>query len=638
MPGRFRLLGLVAVASAALALLVWAPGEPVAQPPAALLSPQRRLGSTATSPAPASAGGCSCPGSNGQRPDVALNIMATIQDYPIKNAEAGIDAVYRTRTFCEFSPGDFTPRCEGLGIHGPTLNVKPGQLVEVKLYNGFDVKQARALGPHPPTLEAWFPLANNQTGRYAGLQGCGFVFTGKSPKTPAEFIRDTTNMPGHHDVQYEGTNLHFHGMEIMPHLFAPLATSNPEAEMIRIPPGECLCYSIKIPENHPAGGTYWYHPHMHSSTAIQAWSGMAGLIRVAGDLDEVLAANGVEQDSPFIIWDPHFRELPDSGTEGVAARGFPAKGAGAAVRQLLGPRQPLGVDFFLRDQTDQANIWYLVNAQYQPTFRLRPGETIRLRLLCGTTENLAGFEIINDLGYPVPFWVVGSDGITYHRPVRRTRLVLAGGQREELLVQLPEPGRYHVVSRGLTKVQFFCTGPPDAVLATLDVAGEAWPKPLDPEQLRIQAPKVPIQPEEIVASRTVTMSMKADRSRVPFPQFMQNGKPYNETSVEFRIRAGTAEEWIVMNPDRTMHPFHVHVGNFQVKEMHSSYMPDDEAMKIITYVDPALDNWRDSVQVPSQGFVKIWIRWPADLKGKTVAHCHFLAHEDTGMMMNILLE
>ena len=32
-------------------------------------------------------------------------------------------------------------------------------------------------------------------------------------------------------------------------------------------------------------------------------------------------------------------------------------------------------------------------------------------------------------------------------------------------MQLAKPGRYTVVSRGLTKTQFFCTGPPDAVPA-----------------------------------------------------------------------------------------------------------------------------------------------------------------------------
>ena len=53
----------------------------------------------------------------------------------------------------------------------------------------------------------------------------------------------------------------------------------------------------------------------------------------------------------------------------------------------------------------------------------------------------------------------------YARAEEITRLVMGGGQRTEVLVQLPKPGAYRVVSRGLTKTQFFCTGPSDAVPA-----------------------------------------------------------------------------------------------------------------------------------------------------------------------------
>ena len=43
---------------------------------------------------------------------------------------------------------------------------------------------------------------------------------------------------------------------------------------------------VKIPENH-APGTFWYHPHLHGSTAIQVASGMAGALIIEGGLDEV---------------------------------------------------------------------------------------------------------------------------------------------------------------------------------------------------------------------------------------------------------------------------------------------------------------------------------------------------------------
>lgn len=573
--------------------------------------------------------GCGCATIGLSDKDVVLHITASIRDYPIKNTDHG-DVMYRTRTWCDGSPN--ASQCERSGIFGPTLVVRPGDRLRIVVRNDFDEEQARALGPNPPKLEDWYKLANNVTGRYAGLQNCGFSFVGKYPETPEDFIRDAINMPGHRASHFESTNIHLHGMEVPPHLFSPLGTSEPTAQMIHTRPGECQCYDFDISKDHPAGGTYWYHPHLHSSAAIQSWSGMAGLIKVLGDLDDALPKFGVEQDLSFAIWDPHFRTLDSSKDKEEAS-----SNKSTTRRMLLGPRESLGTDYFLHAQTDQSLIWYLVNGEYQPTFRLRPGETARLRILCATTENLAGFEIVDSDNNTVPFWRIGSDGIVFRKPVNHSRLVLSGGMREEILVRMEREGKYRIQSRGLNKVQFFCTGPDDQTLAYFEVSGERWPKPFDVTTLPLRPTKAPISPEEIVATRYVVLAMKGDRSRVPFPQFLQNGKPYNESDIEFNVKIGTAEEWIILNPDRTMHPFHIHQSPFQVKEIRSAYMQGSPAMQEVTWLDPTLDNWRDTITVPAQGSVKLWIRW-LNLPGKSVAHCHFLAHEDTGMLMNILME
>ena len=56
--------------------------------------------------------------------------------------------------------------------------------------------------------------------------------------------------------------------------------------MITIPTGQYLDYAFQLPKDHPPG-LYWYHPHHHGSTAVQAVSGMAGGVIVTGDIDEV---------------------------------------------------------------------------------------------------------------------------------------------------------------------------------------------------------------------------------------------------------------------------------------------------------------------------------------------------------------
>ena len=90
------------------------------------------------------------------------------------------------------------------------------------------------------------------------------------------------NVP--HDLNT--TNLHLHGLDIIPHLFLPVGTSDPHSDMIEIHPGKTFTYLFEIPEDQPSG-FYWYHPHKHGSTAVQAVSGMAGALIVKGPIDEV---------------------------------------------------------------------------------------------------------------------------------------------------------------------------------------------------------------------------------------------------------------------------------------------------------------------------------------------------------------
>src|ERR1700722_2045322 len=51
---------------------------------------------------------------------------------------------------------------------------------------------------------------------------------------------DSTGWSGDHNVPHHlgSTNLHLHGMDVIPHLFEPIGTSDPRAPMIEIMPGE----------------------------------------------------------------------------------------------------------------------------------------------------------------------------------------------------------------------------------------------------------------------------------------------------------------------------------------------------------------------------------------------------------------
>jgi suppressor of ftsI len=99
---------------------------------------------------------------------------------------------------------------------------------------------------------------------------------------------DSSAWTGDHNVPHglDGTNLHVHGLDVVPHIFEPVGTSDPLAPQIVIGPGETKEYVFELPADHPPGFNF-YHPHKHGSTSAQVGSGLAGPIIVRGAIDEV---------------------------------------------------------------------------------------------------------------------------------------------------------------------------------------------------------------------------------------------------------------------------------------------------------------------------------------------------------------
>lgn len=100
---------------------------------------------------------------------------------------------------------------------------------------------------------------------------------------------------------YNSINLHTHGLHVSP-------KGRSDNVFVRIDPGQRFRYEYDIPRQHPAG-TFWYHAHLHGSTALQVSSGAAGVLIVRGhrrvqdkafnqgvaDIDTILKAAGSGQ-------------------------------------------------------------------------------------------------------------------------------------------------------------------------------------------------------------------------------------------------------------------------------------------------------------------------------------------------------
>jgi L-ascorbate oxidase len=57
------------------------------------------------------------------------------------------------------------------------------------------------------------------------------------------------------------TNLHTHGLHESP-------TAPADTVLVSVDPGESRTYEYTVVPDH-MGGTFWYHPHFHGSSALQ---------------------------------------------------------------------------------------------------------------------------------------------------------------------------------------------------------------------------------------------------------------------------------------------------------------------------------------------------------------------------------
>ena len=253
--------------------------------------------------------------------------------------------------------------------------------------------------------------------------------------------------------------------------------------------------------------------------------------------------------------------------------------------------------------------------------------------------------------------MIASDGIAFGDVVKKNMMVTGGGERHDLLLCFEEPGEYLIKSDHLSTIQFFGTGPRDQILAKIVVTEEDSGQPMSSIEKMRFTPGIPaegppgtadIQPSEITHRRHFVFDMDGDTCRLPYPQFRINDTVYQTDTVDFEIEQGTVEEWVLVNPSGGTHPFHVHVNAFQVKESYSAQVPDPklvgadapivqsriDALKTIDHPN----QWRDTMIIPPKGYLRVWSRMYSKRVGKTVLHCHFLAHEETAMIQNFLIK
>uniref|UniRef100_A0A7S2S7Z0 Plastocyanin-like domain-containing protein n=1 Tax=Mucochytrium quahogii TaxID=96639 RepID=A0A7S2S7Z0_9STRA len=561
--------------------------------------------------------------------DVHYTIDVGLQGYDLEGNFSEVIGTEKLKYFVRSFQGGYNRNGEycmnnyngSTGPLGPCLTVNPGQTISIRLVNKIPRDGMHILGDKMMDMKSWAKHIHETTGANVSAQDVKV------------FRNNDENLIGANgEVNYDATNLHFHGLEVQPHLFHPIGTSKPSAPFVTVKPNDCYCYTLNLSKGQSCG-TFMYHIHRHQVEFQQGWAGMLGMIQVGSSkhksctAEQELAKHKIDDDSTFVLWEPSISTINQTKTKTNAK-----------------------VANFTSNFKGVVKTPTLVNNAFRPVYNnYTERQVLRFRFVSGKVVHLAAVDIIDVASnVSIPLWTIAKDGIPFFRPVYMSHLLLSSGERYDILVQFPHAGLYKMVQRGIS-TDFGFHHAPDALLATLQVShsstGRRPMEPIDSWRFgRTPPAQKHITSKEVKTRRTIRFDYMGT---APYaPAFTINNNTYNFKKVDTRVghvrtQNYDVEEWVLIT-GKDPHPFHIHVNPFEI--ISTRFSKENILSQESTQTLLALNNtWADTVLVPPYSEVVIRSRFNAGFShrafvGKTVYHCHWLAHSDLGMMSSLILQ
>ena len=435
--------------------------------------------------------------------------------------------------------------------------------------------------------------------------------------------------PDAEDVERPRVSLHLHGG------YTEEQSDGYPEDTFR--PGEDHVY--RYAEDQQAG-TIWYHDHALGLTRLNVYAGLAGFHLLRDDeAEDGLPAGPFE--IPIAIQDKRF--LVDGDRNELF---YPA------------PWEP---EFF----GDVA----VINGAAWPTTVVARG-WYRLRLLNGSSSRIYHLSFAPRR----PFLLIGTDTGLIGRPVGLDRLILAPGERADVLVDF---GRY---APG-TRVRLVNLPLPGYVVSPEDVAIDELMEFAVGSSVGLRGSFAnrrvrtfgTLDPRDVVRRRTVLLTEIMDPDTDEPVMALLNARPWMTDDIE-RPTVNTLEEWEIVNLTADTHPIHLHLVQFQGRErqtidaerylidvfgtpvLHPQHVgtgerPYPPAADYLTGRPVALDpwerGWKDTIQAHPGMVTRILVpfgptasagvpfghRLATPFTGRYVWHCHILDHEDNEMML-----
>lgn len=431
------------------------------------------------------------------------------------------------------------------------------------------------------------------------------------------------------------SNLHTHGLHVSP-------AGNSDNVFAAIQPGAEFQNEIYVPTSH-AAGTFWYHAHVHGSTAIQVSSGMAGALIVEGGVDTVPSVAAAKED--VLV----FQQIPYT------------KSQSADVFELE------SYDTFGPGDWDPGTVengWRtLISGQYCPLFSAAPGQVMRWRMIdAGLREDVdvsvlryedavrfateRSSEELKDVSNlskalskakeeidtaSIPLYEIAADGLAYGRIWARPSIPMSPGYRSDILLQLQDAGLYVVIDREATAAEsLHATHNAPKLLGIIVVSGDRVEMNLPTnEEMQPYLPHKSITDAEINKSSPQAATFNIDVAADP-TKYQINSQEFDSSRPARRLVLGEATEW-ALTSDFVNHPFHIHVNPFEIISMIDAN--GDEQLPVDTN-GKIMPIWKDTILVQEGHLIRVRMRHE-DYIGKFVLHCHILDHEDRGMMESV---
>lgn len=408
--------------------------------------------------------------------------------------------------------------------------------------------------------------------------------------------------------------------------------------------------------------TLWYHDHALGITRINVMSGLAGfyLLRDKND-DLACKLPSGKYEVPLAIQDRSFN------VDG--SMWFPSQGINPMDHPYWQP------EFF--------GNTIMVNGKVWPNLDVDRGQ-YRFRVLDGSNARFYNITLTDTTtGQLVPFVQIGTDGGYLRSAVKLESLLIAPGQRADILVDFSKlsPGT-KVIMNNNANAPF-----PDGDPVDPETTGQIMQFTVKRNH-GFDAKPLPYILNPTLKGSYPTLTDVAKRRILPFFEEMGENGPLGVflngqkwmADITETPKVGTTEDWWLVNPTADAHPIHLHLVTFQaigrIPFDAARYeqdwialngmppLPNDVVPKTlpvsdyltgpIEFVGTEEKGWKDTVIAPPGYITIIRARFAPNSAPTTgykaphagenlfpfnptqgpgyVWHCHILDHEDNEMM------